>query len=48
MQLTTRFGKSVKIDEATSLLSRGLFTRKCVEVNLSKPLVSKFKLDKKK
>ena len=44
MRLGARFETPVKIDEATSLVSRGLFARICVEVDLSKPLLSKFQL----
>ena len=39
-----KFGKLVKIDTATSLVSGGHFARLCVEVDLSKPLIFEFKL----
>ena len=44
IQLGAKFGKPVKIDTTTSVVSRGNFARLCVEVDLSKPLISKFKL----
>ncbi|KAG5219090.1 receptor protein [Salix suchowensis] len=37
-------GKTLKIDRATSVGSRGKFARLCVEVDLTKPLLAKFKL----
>ena len=43
MQLGAKFGKPIKIDTAISLVSRGHFARLCVEVDLSKPLISNFK-----
>lgn len=43
-----RVGKLIrepmKVDQATSLVSRGKFARICVEVDLTKPLLTKFKL----
>ena len=44
MRLGAKFGKPIKIDEATSIVSRRHFARLCVEVDLSKPLISKFRL----
>ena len=44
MKLGSKLGKSVKIDTAKSLASRGRFARMCVEVDLTKPLISKFNL----
>lgn len=32
------------IDDATSVVSRGRFARMCIEVDITKPLLSKFKL----
>ena len=37
-----KIGKPIKIDEATSLVSRDHFGRMCVEVDLEKPLIFKF------
>ena len=42
-----KIGKPIKIDYATSLVSRGHFARICIEVDLEKPLVSKFELRSK-
>ena len=47
MQVGAKLEKPIKIDEATSLVSRGHFAKKCVEVDLSKPLVSRFKLGRR-
>lgn len=47
MKLGGRIGEPKNIDEATSLVSRGKFTRMCVEIDITKPLVSKFILRKK-
>ena len=44
MQLGAKVGRPVRVDEAISLVSRVHFMRICVEVDLSKPLLSKFKL----
>lgn len=42
-----KIGTPKKIDDATSLMSRGKFARLCVEVDITKPLLSKFWLKKK-
>ena len=44
MRVGAKIGRLIKIDEATSLVSRGHFARLCVEVDLDKPLISKFGL----
>ena len=44
MKLGSKIGNSVQIDSTTSMASRGHFARLCVEVDLTKPLVSKFTL----
>ena len=44
MRLGLKKGKPIRVDEATSSISRGHYARICVEVDLSKPLLSKFKL----
>lgn len=38
-------GRPVKVDNTTSLVSKGKFARVCVEIDFSKPLLSKFTLD---
>ena len=40
----SKIGKPVKIDDATNAVSREHYARICVEVDLSKPLVAKFRL----
>ena len=47
MRLGAKLGKPVKIDNATSLVSRGHFTRMRIEIDLTKPLVPKFRLHKR-
>ncbi|KAJ4836147.1 hypothetical protein Tsubulata_038857 [Turnera subulata] len=44
MRIARRVGKPIKVDEVTLKLSRVKFARVCIEVDLSKPLVSKFRL----
>ena len=44
MQLGSKLGKPVNIDDTTNQVSRGHFAHICVEVDLSKPLVSRFQL----
>lgn len=44
MRLGEKIGKPKKVDQATSLVSRGKFARVCVEVDISKPLLASFKL----
>ncbi|KAG5245718.1 receptor protein [Salix suchowensis] len=39
-----KIGKTLKIDRTTSVGMRGNFARLCVEVDLTKPLLAKFKL----
>lgn len=41
-------GKTIKIDITTTKQARGKFARMCVEIDLTKPLISKYKLDGKK
>lgn len=43
----SRIGRPVKIDEATLQAARGKYTHICVEVNFSKPLLSKFHLHRR-
>ncbi|XP_019151931.1 PREDICTED: uncharacterized protein LOC109148649 [Ipomoea nil] len=42
-KLGNRVGRTIRVDQATSMMSRGMFARICVEVDISKPLISKFK-----
>ncbi|XP_019195851.1 PREDICTED: uncharacterized protein LOC109189694 [Ipomoea nil] len=41
-KLGNRIGRTIRVDQATSLVSRGMFARICVEVDMRKPLISKF------
>ena len=43
MRVGSKIGKPIRVDNATSTMSRGHYARICVEVDLLKPLVSKFK-----
>lgn len=40
-------GRPIKVDNTTSLVSKGSFARVCVEIDISKPLISKFTLEQK-
>lgn len=40
----SKIGTPIKVDEATGMVSRGKFARLCVEVDITKPLLSRFKL----
>lgn len=42
-----KIGKPIRIDSATTLISKGNFARLCMEVDITKPLLSKFWLRKK-
>ena len=44
MTIGSKIGKSIRIDDATSTVSRGHYARICVEIDLLKPMVAKFKL----
>ena len=44
MRVGSKIGNPIKVDDATSMVSRGHYARICVEVDLIKPLVSKFRL----
>ncbi|KAJ6964798.1 hypothetical protein NC652_002892 [Populus alba x Populus x berolinensis] len=39
-----KIGKTLKVNKATSIGMRGNYARICVEVDLTKPLLAKFKL----
>lgn len=47
MRVGREIGEPKKVDQATSMASRGLFARFCVEVDVSKPLLAKFRLRNK-
>lgn len=44
MKVGSKIGRPIKVDQATSLISRGKFARLCVEVDITKPLLAKFKI----
>ena len=44
MKVGEKIRKPIRIDQTTGLVSRGKFARLCVEVDITKPLLSKFKL----
>lgn len=44
MKIGKKIGEPKYIDQATNIVSRGRFARMCVEVDITKPLLSKFKL----
>ncbi|CAN1136797.1 hypothetical protein LINPERHAP2_LOCUS9676 [Linum perenne] len=44
--IRNRIGKTVRLDLTTLGGSRGDFARNCVEVDLSKPLLSKYQLQR--
>ncbi|XP_019170456.1 PREDICTED: uncharacterized protein LOC109166027 [Ipomoea nil] len=46
-KLGNRIGRTVRVDQATSLVSRGKFARICVEIDMRKPLISKFTYERK-
>ncbi|XVF81050.1 hypothetical protein PTKIN_Ptkin15bG0125300 [Pterospermum kingtungense] len=44
MKVGEKIERPVRIDEATSIVSSGKFARMCVEVDITKPLLARFKL----
>ncbi|CAI0462684.1 unnamed protein product [Linum tenue] len=44
-RIASRIGRPVRVDRATQLGSRGRFARVCVEVDLTKPLLSQYKIE---
>ncbi|XP_073015397.1 uncharacterized protein [Primulina eburnea] len=44
MKIGNKIGRPIRVDQATSMVSRGKFARMCVEVDITKPLLAKFKL----
>ena len=47
MTVGSKIGKPVRIDDAASTVSRGYYAGICMEIDLLKPLVTKFKLRRK-
>lgn len=47
LRIARKIGEPVKVDSNTSLVTRGHFARVCVELDLTKPLLSKFKLHRR-
>ncbi|CAI0473757.1 unnamed protein product [Linum tenue] len=45
MKIGEWLGKPVRVDRATELGARGKYARVCIEVNLTQPLISKFKIE---
>lgn len=43
-RLGSKIGRIVKVDKTTSLAERGKYARLCIEVDLRKPLLSKYRL----
>ncbi|XP_010689461.1 uncharacterized protein LOC104903161 [Beta vulgaris subsp. vulgaris] len=46
-KIGSKIGRVIKIDRNTESMDRGQYVRFCVEVDLTKPLLSKFKLNKR-
>lgn len=42
-----KIGRFVRMDEATSITTKGKFARMCVEIDITKPLVPKFRIQKR-
>lgn len=47
LKIRRNIGRHVKVDTTTNLISKGKFTRICIEVDLTNPLLSKFTLCEK-
>lgn len=47
MKVAQHIGRLVKVDHATTFVNRGMFARVCVEVDLNKPFVSKFMIQRR-
>ncbi|CAN0898928.1 hypothetical protein LINGRAHAP2_LOCUS19984 [Linum grandiflorum] len=45
MRIASRIGKPVRVDRATAKRARAKFARVCVEIDLTKPLLSKYKVE---
>ncbi|XP_031120209.1 uncharacterized protein LOC116023354 [Ipomoea triloba] len=46
-KIGNKLGRTVRIDHTTSLVSRGKFARVCIEIDITKPLISRFTLEEK-
>ncbi|XP_031127559.1 uncharacterized protein LOC116029652 [Ipomoea triloba] len=46
-KIGNKLGRTVRVDHTTSLVSRGKFARVCVEIDITKPLISTFTLEGK-
>ncbi|CAI0545931.1 unnamed protein product [Linum tenue] len=44
-RIAGRIGRPIRVDHATQIGERGRFARVCVEVDLSKPLLSQYKIE---
>ncbi|XVF50455.1 hypothetical protein PTKIN_Ptkin04bG0102100 [Pterospermum kingtungense] len=44
MKIDEKIGRPICVDQATDLVSKGKFARLCVEIDITKPLLVKFKL----
>ncbi|XP_031097111.1 uncharacterized protein LOC116001370 [Ipomoea triloba] len=47
MKIGRDIGRPIKIDTTTSLVSKAKFARMCIEMDITKPLLSKYVLDEK-
>ena len=47
LRIGSLLGKPIKVDRNTSMVSRGHYPRICIEINMEKPLVAKFKLHRR-
>ncbi|CAI0434844.1 unnamed protein product [Linum tenue] len=45
LRIVSKAGTPVRVDRATELGARGLFARACIEVDLTKPLLSKYNVE---
>lgn len=45
MKIGAKIGRVIKIDKHTESMSRGQYIRLCIEVDITKPLLSKFRLN---
>ncbi|XP_019182128.1 PREDICTED: uncharacterized protein LOC109177272 [Ipomoea nil] len=46
-KLGNKVGRTIRVDQATSMVSKGRFARICVEVDITNPLISKFNYEGK-
>ncbi|CAI0419996.1 unnamed protein product [Linum tenue] len=45
MKIASYIGKPIRVDRATEFGERGKYARVCVEVDFTKPLLSRFKIE---